>query len=175
MSNIEELIKIVVPPKIQATSDVNWISVEDNLGIKLPESYKQIASIYGEGAFDGFLWVLNPTGNNKNLNFEMSKYMISAYQSLKDEFPDYYPRNIFPDIDSFFPWALTDNGETLVWIIESDDCEKWSIGIHSADQGQEEVYNMNTVEFLYCLFSKKIKSKILPEQFPSNNIEFIRY
>lgn len=41
------------------------------------------------------------------------------------------------------------------------------MGIHSVDQGEEEIYSFGCIELLVKILKKKISSQILPGQFPS--------
>jgi len=75
-----------------------------------------------------------------------------------------YFRSPFPEEKSILPWAVTDNGETLVWIVYGDP-DSWRVGVHSVDQGTEGIYPVGCVEFLVMLLSKKIITHLLPADF----------
>lgn len=89
---------------------------------------------------------------------------------MRKEFSSKYPRPDYPVKGSFLPWAVTDNGETFVWLVDGEP-DLWTVAIHSSDQGEEEVYNFGCVEFLLKLLSRDISSKILPGQFPSIDLD----
>uniref|UniRef100_A0A0R3R5W4 SMI1_KNR4 domain-containing protein n=2 Tax=cellular organisms TaxID=131567 RepID=A0A0R3R5W4_9BILA len=84
-----------------------------------------------------------------------------AYAVMRQEFLSDYPRPDYPAEGSFLPWAVTDNGETFVWLVDGEP-DSWKVAIHSSDQGEEEVYNFGCVEFILKLLSRDISSKILP-------------
>lgn len=170
--DIGKLKILLVPPNgRKSDNEVNWKEVEDKFGIAVPDDFKEIISVYGTGSIDRFIWILNPESKNDNLNFDKAEYFLSSYSVMKQDYPKNYPRPQFPAEGSFFPWAVTDNGETFVWIVEGAPND-WKIAIQGVDQETEEVYEMSTIEFLVALLSKKIKSKILPEEFPSDDVEF---
>lgn len=170
---LENLKRIIPPPETPVFGgSINWVVIESKYNIFVPNDFKDLISVYGSGAIDGFVWLLNPASTNCHLNFDKSSYFLSSYRVMKEEFPDDYPRPPYPERDSFFPWAVTDNGETFVWIVSGTPIE-WKVGIHSVDQSIEEIYSMGTVEFLISLLRKEVKSRILPSQFPSENPQFL--
>lgn len=162
---IKELIKILPPPSQRDASGVVWGEAEKEIGVQFPKDFKEFVEVYGGGLVDGFVWVLNPFSSNSNISFEKSKYFIEAYGVMRQEFPLDYVRPTYPEEYSFLPWAVTDNGETFVWVVEGA-ADSWKVAIHSSDQGEEEIYNWGCVEFLLKLLDGKISSKILPAQFP---------
>lgn len=167
---INKLISLLSPPSQRIFDNTAWANFESEGNPRLPNDFKQLISIYGCGSVDDFLWILDPFSKNPNLNFEKSKYFIDAYAVMRQEFSSDYPRPAYPAEGSFLPWAVTDNGETLVWLVNGEP-ESWKVVIHSSDQGAEEVYNFGCVEFLLKLLSRDISSKILPSQFPPDDLD----
>lgn len=172
---IIDLLMKILPHQCSSSSysTQEWTAVESRFCISLPQEFKDIVSEFGSGCVDDFIWLLNPFSENDNLNFNAAEYFIDAYKQLAADFPEYYQRASYPENGSFFPWAVTDNGETFVWIIDKNrNPDEWAIAILSNDQGEEELYELSTIEFLTALLDKKIVSSILPEQFPSDNVTF---
>lgn len=167
---INKLIDILPPPSPRAFDKAAWVNFETDKGLRLPNDFKEFISIYGCGAVDDFVWVLDPFSQNPNLNFEKSKYFLGAYAVMRQEFLLDYPRPNYPAEGSFLPWAVTDNGETFVWLVEGQP-DSWRVAIHSSDQGDEEVYSCGCVAFLLKLLSRDISSKILPSQFPPADLD----
>jgi hypothetical protein len=62
VSAIDEL-KALIPPTRPPLPELDWTSVEERLGLRLPLDYKRLIEAYGQGSFDGFLWVLQPLGS----------------------------------------------------------------------------------------------------------------
>ncbi|KTB79733.1 SMI1/KNR4 family protein [Pseudomonas syringae] len=163
---INELIKILSPPQDRNFDETLLTAFEAKESLMLPEDFKEIISVYGGGLVDDFICILDPTSSNGSLNFEKSKYFQDAYTSMQQEFPSDYPRPRHPAKNSFLPWAVTNNGETFVWIIDGD-VNAWKTAIHSVDQGDEELYSCGCLELLLKILLREIKSAILPSQFPS--------
>jgi hypothetical protein len=162
---INKLTSILSPPTRRTFDTSVWATFESKKNLRLPNDFKELISIYGCGAINDFLWLLDPFSKNQDLNFEKSRYFIDAYAVMKEDFASDYPRPKYPARESFFPWAVTDNGETFVWLIDGEP-NSWTVAIHSSDQSEEEIYNYGCVEFLFRLLSNEISSKILPSQFP---------
>ena len=168
---IDELLKLLPPPNYNKfLNEIQWTQFEIEINTRLPEDFKNFISIYGSGIIDNFIWILNPFSKNKNLNYEKIVYFQKSYHTLQKEFPKEYNRPLFPQKGSFLPWAVTDNGETFFWVV-NDDPNSWIVGIHSVDQGDEEIYELGCVEFLLGLLRRDFVSKILPIQFPPSNLE----
>ena len=167
---INKLISLLPPPSPRAFNKAAWANLETEENLRLPNDFKEFISIYGCGAIDDFVWVLDPFSENSDLNYEKSKCFVGAYAVMRQEFLSDYPRPDYPAEGSFLPWAVTDNGETFVWLVDGEP-DSWKVAIHSSDQGEEEIYNCGCVEFLLRLLGRDISSKVLPGQFPSADLD----
>ena len=161
-----EITKRLPQPSLpKDTGELDWDAVERDLGVEFPTGYKQFISTYGTGSIGEFLWIFNPSSANRSLNGEAIRYFQSSYEELKQDFPADYTRPVFPSEKSFLPWAVTDNGDTLVWIVDSGPSDSWCVGIMGSDQVEEEISELGFIEFVVHLLDRKIVSAILPEQF----------
>lgn len=159
---IERIMELLAAP--ETTSDNgngDWGAVQDGLGERLPDVYKDFVATYGTGSIGGFLWILNPFCSNPSLNFDQAEYFRHAYQSLKSDFPRYYVRSE----TEFLPWAFTDNGDAIVWLIGEGDPNEWLVCLLASDPSQDEETGLNTQAFLEVLLENKLSSSILPAQF----------
>ena len=152
----------ILPKEID---DLSWDAVEGELGVELPAGYKEFVATYGTGSIGKFLWIFNPASKNRSLNGEAIRYFQSSYTELKQDFPADYTRPTFPALNSFLPWAVTDNGDTLVGILCDKPPNSWKVGVMASDQVAEEIYESDFVEFIVQLLDQEIDSKILPRQF----------
>jgi len=167
IARIKELLP--VPETTSENYKGDWNALPLEFGGRFPDSYKEFVSTYGTGSIGGFLWVLNPFSQNPSLNLDQAEYFRSAYQSLKANFPQYYPRGK----EDFLPWAFTDNGDAIVWLIDGSDPNEWPVCVQASDPSQEEISNLNTQEFLEALLEKKLASSILPSQFLDAEKQFV--
>lgn len=171
--DFSEITKRLPQPSMpKEAEELDWDTVERDLSVELPTSYKQFISTYGTGSIGEFLWVFNPSSANHSLNGQAIRYFQSSYEILQQDFPNDYTRPVFPSEKSFLPWAVSDNGDTLVWIVDSGPSDSWCVGIMGSDQVEEEIFEFGFVEFIVQLLDRKIASSILPEQFLQLDKEF---
>lgn len=161
----EIMLRLPLPGSPKETDELEWDRIERALGVDLPRDYKDFVSIYGTGSIGHFLWVFNPSSKNRSLNGEAIRYFLTSYENLKHDLPADYIRPAFPSVNSFLPFAVTDNGDTLVWILNGMHSDSWKVGIMSSNQSNEEIFELGFVAFLVQLLDKKIVSSILPHQF----------
>ncbi len=159
LARIVELLPI--PTKTSEQGPGNWGALPEEFGGRFPDTYVDFVTTYGTGSIGAFLWVLNPFSKNPSLNLGQARYFRDAYQSLRADFPQYYPRKR----NDFLPWAFTDNGDAIVWITDEGDPNEWHVCVQSSDPAQEEMTNLNTQAFLEALLEKRLASSILPMDF----------
>ena len=160
--SIERIMALMpVPEKPVEAEGHDWSRIPEKFGVKaLPTDYMTFVATFGSGSIGDFLWVMNPFSENQNLNTGMSRYLRDSYDFMKQEFPKDYRR----DSGTFVPWALTDNGDSLIWISCEKDPDEWHVVIQNKDQSEEEITNLTTSEFLIAVLDKSLDSKILPSE-----------
>jgi hypothetical protein len=72
LSAVNELVALV-PPLSGGSARIDWTTIEESVGLRLPSDYKAIVEAYGPGVFDDFLWVLQPLATNPNLDLLRQK------------------------------------------------------------------------------------------------------
>lgn len=165
MDFVEILKRLQLPSAPKETDQLIWDEVERDCGFEFPTGYKKFVSAFGTGSIGEFLWIFNPRSENRSLNCEAIRYFQSSYEELKQDFPADYTRPAFPSLNSFLPWAVTDNGDTLVWIVDGGPADNWRVGVIASNQVEEEISGLDFVEFVVHLLEKQITSDILPYQF----------
>lgn len=65
---INNLISLISPPSQRTFDNSVWTTFESEGNLRLPNDFKEFISIYGGGAVDNFVWVLDPFSKNPNLN-----------------------------------------------------------------------------------------------------------
>jgi hypothetical protein len=167
LAKIVELLP--VPTNTSENARVDWSELPEEFGGRFPDTYVDFVSTYGTGSVGAFFWVLNPFSKNPSLNLGQASYFRNAYQSLRDEFPQYYRRHS----DDFLPWGFTDNGDAVVWLTDEGDPNEWCVCVQASDPAQEEVTGLNTQAFLEALLEKKLASTILPIEFLQAEKKFV--
>ena len=138
-----------------------WEPLHSKIGFSFPKIYIEFIENYGTGSINNFFWIINPFSTNSSLSLDQSFYFLEAYSNLKDDFPEYYTR----DVKLFFPWGFTDNGDSIVWSIDDSDPDQWSVIIQSSDPSIEETTDMTTVDFIEAILNNTLESSILPQDF----------
>ena len=164
---LTELIKLLPPPAVNAYKQPDWVKVESNHDIHFPADYKELVERYGGGSIDNFLWIIDPFSCSRHLNLDKSEYFRESYAVMQADFPSDYPRPAYPAQGSLWPWAFTENGDTLVWIVDGEP-DAWLVALHSVDQGEEVVFPCGCIEVLCKLLGREIRSSILPDDFPNS-------
>ncbi|PXW72727.1 SUKH superfamily protein [Loktanella sp. PT4BL] len=159
---LSRIVELLPPPtNTSEQGRGNWGALPEEFGGRFPDTYVDFVSTYGTGSIGAFLWVLNPFSKNSSLHLDQARYFRDAYQSLQEDFPQYYPRKP----NDFLPWAFTDNGDAIVWVTDDGDPNEWHVCVQSSDPAQEEMTYLNTQDFLEALLEKRLTSSILPMDF----------
>lgn len=163
-----------VPDRIYGSGDISkWKEAEKELGSKFPADYKEFISTYGTGGVCGFLWVYSPFSENENLNFFIrSKEENDAYFISKQEFPDDFPRSLFPEEGGLLPWGVTDNGDVLNWIT-SNNPEEWSVLVYDGGTGESYEYKNSFTEFIFEILSGNINCNLFPDDLLDIEFEYV--
>jgi len=169
-----ELLSILDAPESPVENrNLDWNSVTETIN-PIPADYRKFIEIYGTGIIDDYLWVLNPFSKNQYLNFNKSSVLMEVYIEFRDMFPELDRRPPYPQNGSFFPWAITDNGDSLFWIIDNESSE-WKTGIHCPKQTDEEIYDFNMSTLLCKILNREIVSDIFASDWPLDCHQFEPY
>jgi hypothetical protein len=163
--SVKDLLKLVLPPRspFEADLDADWDSVEHEIGLTLPQDYKEFINEFGTGQTAGFIWVLNPFSNIDQLNllvhiFEQYK-TLDNLRSLKEKSDDYCPYPLYPEPSGLLPWGYTDNGGTLFWLTTGEP-NSWPVVVN--DHGDTfERFALPMTTFLAKFIKKELESDIM--------------
>ncbi len=127
---------------------------------------------YGFGCIDQFLWIYTPYAENENLDLLKQVEVINnAYLEMKEEFPEDYTFDVFPEKGGLLPFGGTENGDVLYWLT-SDNNTPWLIVVYDNRHSEYIEYSKSIIDFLYELSTKGIVCSIFPSGFPSNNTKY---
>jgi hypothetical protein len=177
---LQRLVSIVPPPQSAGSGPVDWDRVENGMRTALPADYKEMIETYGRGSFDGFLWVLQPSDPNKNLDLESRR--VEAMWSLRilqsDPSTQAYgggesvPYRVEEGAEEIIPWAVTDNGDICYWVARWESPDEWTVAVNEGGAPEWESFDGSATQFLLEVFSGTFSSEIFPEDFPSLNPSF---
>ncbi|WP_282704072.1 SMI1/KNR4 family protein [Streptomyces sp. CC219B] len=108
---------------------VDWAAVEDWLGVRLPDDYRQLADRYGPLDFGEYLWVHVPCAQEGRFDYgewlreTQREARIEARRLPEDERP-----RLHPEPGGLLAWGVTRGGDTLFWDTSvSDDPDRWTV------------------------------------------------
>jgi hypothetical protein len=168
MSPLEKLKNLVASPKKPLFEGRHeaWPVIEEILGLDLPTDYKEIIAAYGSGSFSDFIYLYNPFcpfWTSSNLLSGTTKQRLRAYREGQAQHPQYSPPfRAYPEPGGLFPWASTDNGDTLFWLTVGSP-DKWTTVVCDSKTSEAcDEFSFGVAEFLLCWLSGSLVSRVLP-------------
>jgi hypothetical protein len=141
----------------EAPRDPRWPEIEARIGLSYPIAFKHIAERFGDRCWNDFVSILSPLSADYNAQVQA---ILDAERTSRAGFPDYYVFPLHPEPEGLFPWAITDNGDTLFWIRKH---LRWPTLIKGARAPEFEV-NFSPCELvLYQIAAGTIRSNIFPD------------
>ena len=156
----EALKKVKTPPRNPRNNAGNWTQIESALQLELPSEFKEIIGIYGDVLWGDILWLLNPFSKELQEYQADISQICGADREIRKEKPEYYPFPIYPEQNGIYPWAATENGDTLYWITAFES-NKWPTVIRGPRAPEFEVSYLRPSTFLHHLEIGKLQSGIL--------------
>ncbi|MEQ4922543.1 SMI1/KNR4 family protein [Proteus hauseri] len=139
-----------------------------------PQDYIALITQYGSGLIANFITLFNPFSENEYINFfQQKEWLIKDFQSLINDDPDDYTFVLYPKHNGFLPIGITENGDTLFWVVSSENSDLWTIAIIPSRSSEVEFIAENLTGFLEGILSKRIHCSSFPEGFPPKKITFI--
>ncbi|MFF4243081.1 SMI1/KNR4 family protein [Streptomyces sp. NPDC001822] len=163
-SALTRLLDIVPAPGEPRRKD--WSEAERNLGIALPADYKELIRVYGGSNWDDYLYVLEPDCPNDN--YDLIDWAANQAEDLEDlwEF-EKKPAELETEGSRVIPWATTDNGECLYWLLlPGREADQWTVMVNEARGDRWEHFSVSCTQFLASSLDGELKSNILSSLFP---------
>ncbi|MFF4601156.1 SMI1/KNR4 family protein [Streptomyces sp. NPDC001339] len=170
MTALDQLMHIIPPPSEPRERD--WSSAEQVLGVQLPVDYKELIHVYGGSNWDDYLYVLEPGCPNDNYDLiEWEDQQTEALDGLW-EF-EKKPTELEEEGARVIPWATTDNGECLYWLIRpGQQPGGWTVMVNEARGDRWEHFPHTCTQFLAAILTGDLRSTILSSRFPLATHEF---
>jgi hypothetical protein len=169
---LDALIKIMKVPQTPVESAGSWQNVENIIGTVLPSDFKNFIEKYGSGSINNFLYIFNPFSERKQLNLAYRlKEQIGVLLELKNSFGEEIPFDFFPSKNSLLPLGMTENGDVVHWLTNSDP-NKWSIVVNESRSSDFQCFEMGLTDFLVSLFSNPSFCRAFPAGVFENEVNF---
>ncbi|MFJ2113098.1 MULTISPECIES: histone-like nucleoid-structuring protein Lsr2 [unclassified Streptomyces] len=150
---------------------MDWEAVEDTLGMRLPRDYKQLAALYGPGAFCGFIRLYHPHAPTEwvSITGPMPATIREQLQHARDH--GTYPVPYEPG--SLFAIGVTDNGEYLFWVTDPrTEPDSWHIAVNEARGPGWYHFEGTLTHFLTSVLSGRTKVPLFPDDLLANGAAF---
>ena len=172
---LPELTEILSPPEapVETGSPEEWSLVEEEIGTPLPADYKEYVATYGTGSIADFLWPYNPFSENRHLNLVWRVELhAGALRQIREEFgEEEVPYPPYPESGGLMSWAVSDNGDTLYWLMQGDP-DHWRVVVNESRGPDFERFGESTTSFLAKLISGELNSEILPSSVFEGHVAF---
>lgn len=171
-AHVERLTQLVAPPA-GAAPRADWDDVARELEVGLPGDYRALIDTYGGGRFDEYLWVLEPRCPNRHYDLLRSvAERDEAFEMLWED-GEPKPAQLESPGSRVIPWASTDNGEFLYWLVQPGSRpDEWTVMVNEARGEWWEHFDVGCAELLARLLTGEIRSEILSSSFPLQVHEF---
>ncbi|MEU9165767.1 SMI1/KNR4 family protein [Streptomyces sp. NPDC048424] len=169
---LNRLLEIAPAPSQPRHKD--WGEVERTLAVELPDDYKELIGVYGGGNWDDYLYVLEPECPNEH--YDLLKWAKFQFEDLEDLWKfEKKPTELEAEGSRVIPWATTDNGECLYWLVLPGlDPNEWTVMVNEARGPRWEHHSVSCTQFLASALDGGLKSNILSSLFPSATHKFRR-
>ncbi|MER6404257.1 histone-like nucleoid-structuring protein Lsr2 [Streptomyces viridosporus] len=159
MTDLAALTRLCPPP--EQTVGIRWDTIEADLGMPLPQDYKQLADRYGPGVFNDYLCLFHPHGVTEFVNLTGPMPGRIRAQLRKDHEQGTHP--VPHDPDKLFVCGSTDNGEYLFWITDpATGPDRWHIAVNEARGPRWFTYDGPLTVFLTSVLSGQIQVPQFP-------------
>lgn len=165
--------QLPIPSAIYENGKEERWSLIDNK-YAFPKDYIAFITQYGSGQVADFITLFNPFSKNEHINFfQQKEQILEDFSSLINDDPNYYRFVLYPKYNGLLPIGVTDNGDTLFWVVLSENSELWTMAIIPSRGSEVEFIAESLTGFLEGVLSKRIRCQSFPEGFPSENITFV--
>lgn len=155
---IEALVKAVPPPDAPLTTFAGpWEPIEAELGVALPEDYKDFVRLYGYGDFLQIVGIHVPTSESRHVRLVPEVREICDVLRNEEDLP--YP--LWPEPGGLLPVGKTDYGDYLCWLTRGRPAD-WRLVVWDRGFGRFEAFDRDLTDFLAGLAT----GQILPKEFP---------
>ncbi len=127
----------------------------------LPPDFLQLAIQWGPGRFGGFLWLLVPGAENRDLALEVQANR--QLRALRDLEAGGEP--VPYEIDRLLPWAISDNGDVAYWRVDGEPGE-WTVAINESRGPEWHEFAGGAAEFVLAWLTGHERVPVFPDDVP---------
>lgn len=133
---------------------VDWAAAEQRLGTALPGDYKQLAEIFGYGAFDGYLQFSVPDAGSAHGDLVRNTEWLAEFARTQGN-SLWEPYTLFPTPGGLLQWAGSEQADQFYWLTDGPDPDRWPIVVSEETPDSWERYDGSTAEFIYRMLTDR--------------------
>ncbi|MFJ3205885.1 SMI1/KNR4 family protein [Streptomyces sp. NPDC086989] len=158
-SALTRLLEISPAPSQPRHKD--WGEAERTLAVGLPGDYKELIGVYGGSCWDDYLYVLEPDCPNKH--YDLLNWAKYQFEDLEDLWTvEKKPTELEIEGSLLIPWATTDNGEVLYWLVlPGREPDEWAVMVNEARGPRWEHFSVSCTQFLASALTGELQSTLL--------------
>ncbi|WP_327328996.1 Lsr2 family protein [Streptomyces sp. NBC_01208] len=163
----------ICPPPASPPSTPDWSQAETELGMRLPEDYKQLMATYGPGEFCNFLSLYYPHAPREaaDLTGPMPARLRQQIEEVRHNARQPWPLPHPPE--QLFATGVTGNGDYLFWVTQpSDKPDAWDVAVNQALRAPWYTFTGTLTQFLLAVISGTTRVPFFPEDLLDNGTTF---
>ncbi|MFP3987923.1 hypothetical protein U9R90_10545 [Streptomyces sp. E11-3] len=136
------------------TRTIDWAAVEERLGTALPGDYKQLAEIFGDGAFDGFLSLYVPDAGLPGMDVVDHAEYLARFES-REGVSVWQPYGVYPAPGGLLQWGTSEQADEFYWLTEGDDPEGWPVLAQEEIPDSWRRFDGSVAEFVFRMLTER--------------------
>lgn len=150
LEDLKKLTEIVVPPANPSGNLGDWIDVEKELSLELPEDYKQFVSLYGAGTISGMISIgapfIQPVPARK-----FWENWVDIYNDIEN-YGTEVPFDLYPTIPGLLPCGHYADVNIINWLTHNSQ-PQWRIIFYSHSKGFFDLGTTSLTQFLLSMLT----------------------
>lgn len=135
------------------THAVDWAAVEARIGTALPADYKELAEVFGHGAFDGYLELHTPGAAFRSGDIVLHAAWLGEWARTHGS-RLWEPYGIHPAPGGLLQWGSSEQAHQFYWLTDGPDPDRWPVLVCEDAPDSWERFDGTTAEFVHRLLTE---------------------
>jgi hypothetical protein len=161
MPPLQKLVALVPVPdqRVDVPLPQDFAACEHDLGLALPNDFKDLLSTYGVGRFLDYLFAYPLDGHDMNLR--RNRLLLEGHSSSRTAHPDWYPYPLYPEADGLMLWGGTYDAHSLCWLAKGEP-DEWPVVVWEQRNSRYHLYDGGAVAFITDWLQGRLPAQALP-------------